>query len=109
MINDPHSLRDLVADTERKLVEYKAQLDDVVRRCQHTWGKTTYEPRQVKSHIIPGSEAGSDFLPEITVPAKTFKRWKRVCIKCELTQITEKTKPVGLPGFFVPLIPDFGD
>lgn len=81
------------------------------RSCQHEWDhpEGKYTPEYTEAYTDPGDPPGTmgvDFRGPVYVPAKTTKKWTRVCKKCGFTQTTNTTKLVGHP--LQQEVPDFG-
>jgi hypothetical protein len=90
-----------IACLEQELQASKRKLEQIYRDCQHQWSRTEYLPEHLEAMTIPGDPAGTmgvDYRGDTHVPAKTIRKWKRVCKECGLEQITERTRMVKGPG-----------
>ncbi len=61
------------------------KLQQIETSCQHNWGATVADHIYHKGYHIPGDppgKGGADHQFPMDVPARTEKRWKRVCLKC---------------------------
>ena len=95
--------QEIEADAEA-LKRKKEALSRIDRECQHVWGETIPDHIYHKAYTIPGDPPGTmgvDWRGDCHVPAKTEKRWKRVCKKCGKVEHTSRTtkKEVETPRF----------
>jgi hypothetical protein len=105
MEDKARQLRASVARLNGEYDQAKRELDDYERRCNHKYEETIYDPIRTEAYEIPGDPPGTmgvDWRGPVYVPASTEPRWKRVCIKCGLEQVTTRAKDE------VTKIPDFG-
>jgi hypothetical protein len=71
------------------------RLRELERDCKHSWGET--EPADIyhPAYHFPGDSPGTmgvDRQLPMDVPARTEKRWRRVCKKCGRIEHTLATK-----------------
>jgi hypothetical protein len=109
---DPKKLRKEIKDLQARLEAKRNSLQQIVKRCRHDWGKTEYVPEHHKAYTLPGDPPGTmgvDRRGPCHVPARTDKKWQRVCKKCGATHFTSRTKMVGGGAGLKQEVPDFGD
>jgi hypothetical protein len=101
-------LRSEINVIEDQLQSKKAQLEREERECRHNSDQscwmTTPDDVCKPGYTIPGDPPGTmgiDRRFDVHVPAKTTKRWKRVCKLCgkieHTTNVTQRT--VDSPSF----------
>jgi len=98
-------LRGLVKKLNGEYNQARKELENYEKSCPHKYGETIYDPIYTKAFTIPGDPPGTmgvDWQGPVYVPAKTEPRWKRICEKCGLEQITTQTKDK------IEKIPNFG-
>lgn len=69
----------------------KGEIERLDRSCRHEWGEAIYCPIYHEAHTIPGDPPGTmgvDWRGPCHVPARTDKRWKRVCKLCGKVEFT---------------------
>lgn len=79
---------------ENTLDAAQEALKKIEGSCDHGWSPTRPDDIHHKGYHDPGDPPGTmgvDRRLSMDVPAKTIKRWKRVCLKCGKTEYTQRT------------------
>ena len=88
----------------------KQQVDQLESSCQHDWPVAVYDPEYKDAYTIPGDAPGTmgvDRRGPSHVPAKTTKRWRRVCRQCGKIQTTERVRMGTETDGLAKEVPDF--
>ena len=118
-MSNPFVLRGEIDELQSKLKTKQSKLTSLEAGCSHKWSETEYAPIHQEAYHIPsdiemGIYLGVDTcVSGVDVPAKTIRRWKRVCLNCGKVHFTERTKKVYgnsiAPGCSCEQeVPDFG-
>jgi hypothetical protein len=97
-----HELREQIENLEASLEAKRGMLRGLEKECSHQWPpEPEYIPEYHEAYTIPGDPPGTmgvDRQLPCHVPAKTIKRWRRTCLKCGMTQVTERTRKARMAG-----------
>ena len=87
-------LRNKVSRLEEELNRAQKDLTMTVRNCPHQYGETAYDPIHTEGYTIPRQEGFGSHppVPEMYVPTKIEKRWRRECEYCGDVQYTTKVQ-----------------
>lgn len=94
------NLRGTVSELKQQLQAAEARLMSAERSCNHNWTEALPDHIYEKAYTIPGDRLGDpgyggvDRQFDCHVPAKTEKRWKRICKTCGLVEHTKRVKEV---------------
>ncbi|OGJ17882.1 hypothetical protein A3K73_08060 [Candidatus Pacearchaeota archaeon RBG_13_36_9] len=105
MEDKARQLRESVKRLQKEYNQAIKELANYEKSCRHEYEETIYDPIYTPAHTIPGDPPGTmgvDWQGPVFVSAKTEPRWKRICKKCGLEQITTRSKDE------IKKIPDFG-
>lgn len=89
------SLIDRKESLSGELTKVAAEIEAIRRNCSHSWGVAEYIPRRIEGYTIRGDPPGTmgvDWCGPTYVEPQTLRRWRRVCSKCLLEQITCRKK-----------------
>jgi len=92
MNDQARRLRESAAEAKEKYNNADAKLENYIKRCQHNFSETVYEPIYTPRYTSPGDPPGTmgiDWRGPVFVPSKTEDRWKKECSLCGLVRYTQ--------------------
>ncbi len=82
-----------IRSSQTALDQQKEKLERIRKACPHKWGPVVADHIYHKGYHIPGDPpgvGGADKQFPMDVPARTEKRWKRVCELCAQIEYTQR-------------------
>lgn len=86
-------LENEICSSQTALNLQKERLERIRKACQHVFGPTVADHIYHKGYHIAGDAPGTmgvDRQLSMDVPARTEKRWKRVCELCAKIEYTQR-------------------
>ncbi len=97
-------LEDQIYLLKGEIAEKQKRLDAIRSACNHNWGDIVYDPEVRPAGHFKGDPPGTmgiDRQLPFDYPEQRKDRWKRTCVKCGLTQTTDRkeNKVTSVPVF----------